>query len=963
MKKVNLMVMLIFLAFSSFAAFLENVPTKLIQPNGKVINCFITGDEFYRCVHDSMGYTIVKNPQTQYFVYALPMEDTITHSNYVVGVADPIALGLKKWVTISSEKIRARREAFEKEYAKHKLQKSANDAATKGVLNNIVIFISFADDTTFSKSFTEVYNDYMDSSSSSAVSVYNYYRTVSYGQFYLKSSFYPIQNDTIIVSYKDVNPRAYYSPYDSITNPNGYTSSNKTSREHLLLYRAVEAVKSQIPSSIEIDSDGDGRVDNVSFILNGSSDAWNDLLWPHRWSLYTTAAKCYINGKRVYDYNFLIEDDNSVGVITHELFHSLGAPDLYHYYHETTLNPVGVWDLMASTNRGKPQGLGAYMKYKYGNWIDAPITITQPGTYTLYPANGDRKDRLAYRIPIINSDEYLFIEYRRASSNSFDSPLPGSGIIIYRINPKFEGNANYEAEKQKWDEVYVFRPNGTTTSNGNVSRAYMSAGSGRTSFSADMQTNPSPYFCNGDTIFDIAITDITEAGDSIQFTYTTSVVTLTTDKTLLTLDAPANSSETIEVSSNGDWFIENLDTNMLEVSPSSGGSAGTTIVSIKAKHDNYLTFERSTSFNITTASISTTINVKQKMMDNNVCRANTNIADNDTIKKQSVPNNLIAVGEYFGFTNEVVADSMMIYFGNINNIGDDDNVKFTIYNSNSSKRPGTTITSFTIPITSLKENAWNTIHFDLPIVFTKAFIISYEMRTTKGGTLDLLVADHVQKAENCGSLLQKLSNVWRRIDESDINGSNSATLPIKLFVCPASDDADYLNVSTENNVIGPKETDIATLNISSNASWSIYKKPIWAETTPMSGQYNGTITVSPNYNDSKDSLVGTIYVRSGSIVKSVTIKRVENTVTIAEHDIESILVYPNPANNILNVELLTEDYIYQIDIFNVLGQKMNLIDYQKDNNISIDISNLSKGLYILQIKTSNTVITRNFIKQ
>ena len=107
MKKVNLMVMLIFLAFSSFAAFLENVPTKLIQPNGKVINCFITGDEFYRCVHDSMGYTIVKNPQTQYFVYALPMEDTITHSNYVVGVADPIALGLKKWVTISSEKISA----------------------------------------------------------------------------------------------------------------------------------------------------------------------------------------------------------------------------------------------------------------------------------------------------------------------------------------------------------------------------------------------------------------------------------------------------------------------------------------------------------------------------------------------------------------------------------------------------------------------------------------------------------------------------------------------------------------------------------------------------------------------------------------------------------------------------------------------------------------------------------------
>ena len=42
------------------SAFLKDVPVKLTQPDGSVLECFVTGDEFYGRMHDSNNYTIVK---------------------------------------------------------------------------------------------------------------------------------------------------------------------------------------------------------------------------------------------------------------------------------------------------------------------------------------------------------------------------------------------------------------------------------------------------------------------------------------------------------------------------------------------------------------------------------------------------------------------------------------------------------------------------------------------------------------------------------------------------------------------------------------------------------------------------------------------------------------------------------------------------------------------------------------
>ena len=67
---------LIFAALPAFGAWLNDVPQEFTQPDGEKLKCFGSGDEYYHWLHDADGFTIVKDPQTGYFVYARRSGDT-----------------------------------------------------------------------------------------------------------------------------------------------------------------------------------------------------------------------------------------------------------------------------------------------------------------------------------------------------------------------------------------------------------------------------------------------------------------------------------------------------------------------------------------------------------------------------------------------------------------------------------------------------------------------------------------------------------------------------------------------------------------------------------------------------------------------------------------------------------------------------------------------------------------------
>ena len=126
-----------------FAAKLMDIPVDLKQPNGDIINCFTSGDEYFHYLHDENDFTIVESQTDGYYYYADRIDGNIVPSIYLVGAIDPRVTGLQKNILISPEEYRNRRNKFSIE---GNIQR---DAPSVGTLNNLNVFIRFEDDNEF----------------------------------------------------------------------------------------------------------------------------------------------------------------------------------------------------------------------------------------------------------------------------------------------------------------------------------------------------------------------------------------------------------------------------------------------------------------------------------------------------------------------------------------------------------------------------------------------------------------------------------------------------------------------------------------------------------------------------------------------------------------------------------------------------------------------------------------------
>ncbi len=255
-------------------------------------------------------------------------------------------------------------------------------------MTNIVIFISFKDSETpaWDRFLWEQWFE------DPAVwwNIKGYFNAVSYGKLELNNYFYPTVTDktdpNTIIYYADTNPIAYYQPL-SDSNPIGYTISDRSDREVGLYKRAIDFVQTNTPIDvgIELDGDNDGEVDNVYFICNSESNkpTYSGILWGHQPTL-RPYYDLSINGKKVNKV-CMGALHASIGGTTHELFHVLGFPELYHYQKYSDTNKyniaAGYWDPMGEANAIVHPS--AYMKYRYGKWIDSIPLISTAGTYTL----------------------------------------------------------------------------------------------------------------------------------------------------------------------------------------------------------------------------------------------------------------------------------------------------------------------------------------------------------------------------------------------------------------------------------------------------------------------------------------------------------------------------------------------------------------------------------------------------
>lgn len=506
MKKI-LVILLVLFSLHTIAINVKNKPHVITQPDGIKIECFITGDEFGGMIHDAEGYAFKRDKETGWWYYATEKDGKITCSEFVVGTVQPKAKGLKKGLMEFNE-------AFYKDVSERRKANKGKFKVEGGILksvggtmtiNTLVVFIRFDGGTEFVHD-RNYYDPFFNSTTSTSLK--DYFQEVSYNQFDVNSTFYPLCASNTNLSYEDDYPRDYY--IDDDYEANGYANDNeRTSREHGLLKRAVEAIASQVPTNINLDADSDGKVDHVCFIVRGGSVNIDhgDLLWPHQWSLHSQTA--YINSKRVYEYTFLNSDLSfSKETICHEFFHVLGAPDLYHYpTNDPDLEPAAYWDIMGDRHDNFPH-MGAYMKNEYGGWISTIPEISEGGNYTLNPITSSSNNCYKIKSPY-NCDEYFIVEYRKQSGD-YEGTIEGNGLLVYRINPS--GNNAIGPD----DEVYIYRPNGTLTVNGQAYDAEFSSQSGRTAINDN--TNPGSFLCDNG-VGGLKISNIGSSGGStISFT-------------------------------------------------------------------------------------------------------------------------------------------------------------------------------------------------------------------------------------------------------------------------------------------------------------------------------------------------------------------------------------------------------------------------------------------------------------
>ena len=165
--------MCLFVSGNLFAAYLRNIKRQVEQPDGTIINVFLTGDENFSFLHDEERFTIIRDSRTRFYCWARQGEDgELESTGFPIHLHDPKELGLEPGETISPERRRLRTRYFPHNENIQGRSDSRNTPST-GDINQVVIF----------------------------------------EQLTINSHLYPISGTANIISYQSPSVRDYFQPY------------------------------------------------------------------------------------------------------------------------------------------------------------------------------------------------------------------------------------------------------------------------------------------------------------------------------------------------------------------------------------------------------------------------------------------------------------------------------------------------------------------------------------------------------------------------------------------------------------------------------------------------------------------------------------------------------------------------------------------------------------------------------
>lgn len=485
------------------------------EPDGTVARVYASGDSDFRYYHDGDGYILTADGDG-YLRYA---KDDCGRVE-ATGVRWNASSLQKSFIDkmTSEDIVRDRNPQLETSHGNGEERPSVLSDSRSDTVYNVVIFIAFADSRLTEADIPIEIRETFSNDTGTYNSLKSYFAAQTAGEKELVNLF----------AYESGAVFVYVSPMNRIYYSFTLTEDTRIRRERELLTSAVTAFNAADRDEVaseNLDSDGDGYADAVSFVLlDRPVSTQGSILWPHKWHMASIGARAEICGVPIGVYSLNFTASHFV-TFAHETGHVLGAPD---YYAATNngMPLVAEWDVMSITQRsGSPANMLAYTRKKYLGMEAGVIETVRAGqTVTLKNAADVRGDDvLAVRIPTDAEGVFVYAEYRaRAKEEEFDGGQQSYGLVVYRVNENVGGYGNINARTvsdYSNIEVFVYRKGGANNLNAVYSAALNSKD--KTDFNALGSGTDTPLTVNGQTVLDACFSDVWENGDgTVSFTVT-----------------------------------------------------------------------------------------------------------------------------------------------------------------------------------------------------------------------------------------------------------------------------------------------------------------------------------------------------------------------------------------------------------------------------------------------------------
>ena len=154
-----------------------------------------------------------------------------------------------------------------------------------------------------------------------------------------------------------------------------------------------------------------------------------------------------------------------------------------------------------------------------------------------------------------------------------------------------------------------------------------------------------------------------------------------------------------------------------------------------------------------------------------------------------------------------------------------------------------------------------------------------------------------------------------------------------------------INVVSSSTLICVGESATLTASGASSYSWT-------------SGPNSATFTISPTTN--------TTYTVAATGANSCTntssfVQNVSLCTAIEEQiQFSGVNIYPNPTNGVVNISFV-DNSIKKIEIVDLLGKKIYSHTISDNKNLTIDLSTLSKGIYMVNIQKDDSTVSKKLI--